>query len=468
MNRIRAPHILEIAVLAMALFCGVGLWRSIAVVGLHVPLDPNEGWNAYHAMAAMSGSPLYPGSENYLVNNYPPLSFYIVGALGRSIGDYIVAGRIISLLSLGVVAFGIFAASVRMDCKRAEAMFAALCFVGGMLTFTDYVGMDDPQLLAHAVAIVGLLMLLREPRSISRLCAAGLLFVLAVFIKHNVIVMGLAIFVWLAVYDRRSALRLAAFTSIFSLIGLLLFRFAYGTSLLSQLNSPRTYALEDLSGGLQSWLYWGLVPLTGLAALAWSHWTDKYVRLCAFASAIGIGSGALFLGGAGVDANVLFDADIALSLGIALFLNRLSGGWRSAVAAGAFVAPLILGGGLSPGDDKQDLSALLYPMRSEARLAQRDIAFLQGRKGPALCEMLSFCYWAGKPASVDVFNVGEEFDTNARSDIALSSMIAARHFAVIQFDPDSPYSLGENVHNAVAKAYRLDHADDYGAFYIPR
>ena len=468
MNRIRAARFLEFAVLCMALYCCVGLWRVIAVVGLHVPLDPNEGWNAYHAMAAMSGSPLYPGSENYLVNNYPPLSFYIVGALGRSIGDYIVAGRIISLLSLGVVAFGIFAASTRMGCKRAEAMFAALCFVGGMLTFTDYVGMDDPQMLAHAVAIVGFLMLLQKPRSMSQLCAAGLLFVLSVFIKHNVIVMGMAMFVWLTVYDRRSALRLAAFASIFLLIGLLLFRLFYGITLFSQLNSPRTYALEDMWGGLRNWLYWGLIPLTASAALAWSRWTDKYVRLCVFASAIGIGSGALFLGGAGVDANVLFDADIALSLGIALFLNRLSGGWRSAIAAGAFVAPLILAGGLSPGDDEQDLSALLRPMRSEARLAQRDIAFLQGRKGPALCEMLSFCYWAGKPAAVDVFNVGEEFDAGTRSDIALSSMIATRHFAVIQFDPDSPYSLGENVHNAVAKAYRLDHTDDYGAFYVPR
>jgi hypothetical protein len=47
-------------------------------------------------------------------------------------------------------------------------------------------------------------------------------------------------------------------------------------------------------------------------------------------------------------------------------------------------------------------------------------------------------------------------------------LIAARRFGVIQFDPDSPYSLGENVHDAVARAYRLDHQDDYGSFYVPR
>ena len=44
---------------------------------------------------------------------------------------------------------------------RGDALFAALLFVAGLLVFTDYVGMDDPQLLAHAVAIGGLALLLR-------------------------------------------------------------------------------------------------------------------------------------------------------------------------------------------------------------------------------------------------------------------------------------------------------------------
>jgi hypothetical protein len=47
-------------------------------------------------------------------------------------------------------------------------------------------------------------------------------------------------------------------------------------------------------------------------------------------------------------------------------------------------------------------------------------------------------------------------------------MIETRRFVAIQFDPDSPYSLGENVHDAITRAYRLDHGDDYGSFYVPR
>ena len=101
-------------------------------------------------------------------------------------------------------------------------------------------------------------------------------------------------------------------------------------------------------------------------------------------------------------------------------------------------------------------------------MARGDIGFLAARQGPALCEMQSFCYWAHKPAAVDVFNVGQAFDAGARDDAPLVTLIEARHFSAIQFDPDSPYSLGQNVHDAIERAYRLDHEDDYGSFYVPR
>ena len=56
-----------------------------------------------------------------------------------------------------------------------------------MLT-TDYVGMDDPQLLGHAIAMGGLLLVLREPRT-PRLMAVAARYCsrLAFFVKHNLI-----------------------------------------------------------------------------------------------------------------------------------------------------------------------------------------------------------------------------------------------------------------------------------------
>jgi hypothetical protein len=461
-----AVRAFKLVVVATALFCVLGLWRAIAIMGLRLPLDPNEGWNAYHAAAAMSGASLYPGPQSYMIDNYPPLSFYLVGALGRLLGDNIFAGRIVSLLSFFFVSFGVFAAALRLGCKRLAAFFAALLFAGGLLIFADYVGMDDPQLLAHAIAMAGFLVLLAEPRGTVHIAAAAALFVLAFFVKHNVIAMAVAVTLWLAVYDWRSALRLIVLGIALLVLGLVLFRFVYGTGLLAQLITARTYSLDSLRNGFDRWLHWSLVPLVGLTVLASLRWHDRYVRLvifyAAFATLLGVG----FLGGTGVDVNVLFDADIALALGAALLLERTARGVFAPVAAAAYALPLLFAA-WSNGDWR-DADSWLHPMQEEARLAQEDIAFVAARQGPALCEMQSFCYWARKPAAVDVFNVGQQFDAGARSDTPLVALIEAHRFGAIQFDPDSPYSLGENVHEAIARAYRLDHQDDYGSFYVPR
>jgi hypothetical protein len=67
---------------------------------LNVEIQPNEGWNAYFADAAMGKMPLYPSADKLITNNYPPLSFYIVGVVGRFLGDPVLAGRLLSLLRI--------------------------------------------------------------------------------------------------------------------------------------------------------------------------------------------------------------------------------------------------------------------------------------------------------------------------------------------------------------------------------
>jgi hypothetical protein len=50
----------------------------------------------------------------------------------------------------------------------------------------------------------------------------------------------------------------------------------------------------------------------------------------------------------------------------------------------------------------------------------------------------------------------------------LARKIEEKRFAVIQFDPDSPESLGEGIREAMARTYRVHHNDWYGTFYVPR
>ncbi len=74
---------------------------------LNIEIENNEGWNAYFADAAMGKMPLYPSADQLITNNYPPLSFYVVGLVGRLVGDPVLAGRLLSLIAVVAIAAAI-------------------------------------------------------------------------------------------------------------------------------------------------------------------------------------------------------------------------------------------------------------------------------------------------------------------------------------------------------------------------
>lgn len=433
------------------------LCRVLGTLAFTVPIDPNEGWNAYHALSAWGR--LYPPPESYLVNNYPPLSFYFVAALGQLTHDLILAGRIVSLLSLVVICSLLFRLARIMGAGRCEAGFAAVFFAAMLAVFTDYAGMDDPQLLAHAVCLGGFCLIARS-RSPARIFCAALFFTTAFFIKHNVVVLPVASFLWLLGQERAAALRLAGYGIVLALAGLMLFQLAYGIPLLSVFSSARSYSADLMSAGVSAWLRFSVIPLIALSLLLIFHRRAEWVVFCALYAVSGIVAGVYFLGGAGVDANALFDADIALSLAVALALNRLP--LRAGLAA-LLLLPLLWGGWRHIEDYGPE--DFFVPGRVVAQ-AQADVALLKQHDGPALCAMLSFCYWSGKAPAVDFFNIGEAFATGARSDRELTARIIQGQYAVIQFDPDSEDALGPHVLLAVQTRYRLDHRDDFGSFYV--
>ena len=450
----------------LAFGCAVGLVRVLSSLGLRIPLDPNEGWNAYHAQAAMTAGSLYPSSDSFLFNNHPPLSFYLVGAFGRLAGDNIVAGRIVSLLALAAIGAGIFASLRLMKVGASNAIFAVLTFIAGLLVFTDYVGMNDPQLLGHAVDIAGLVILLRAPRTARTVCVAALVMVLACFIKHNLIALPLAAAIWLAIFDRRNALHFAAPGVVFALLGLVIFRITFGVELFGQLASPRLYSLATLEDSVCSFLIWCGLPLVASAVLFGLRRSDRYVAFCALYALMAVIVGTGFSGGAGVDLNVWFEAAIALSLLAGLALDRLAT-WTPGLVI-AFLLPLWAG--LIPAYDSEWLERnfWLHPFAEESESARRDIAFLKAQNGPVACEMLSLCYWAGKKAEIDVFNLGQAYATQARSDDDLIRLIEGRHYAALEFDSLTDFALGARVRKALLGSYRIDHQDETGVFLVPR
>ena len=70
--------------LTLAVACSMVLFRIGVIAPRRIPLNYNEGWNAYHTAGVLAGQPLYPSPAGLVLTNYPPLSFYFVAAAGRS------------------------------------------------------------------------------------------------------------------------------------------------------------------------------------------------------------------------------------------------------------------------------------------------------------------------------------------------------------------------------------------------
>src|ERR1700712_5311980 len=79
-------------------------WFFASRTGHSLLENYNEGWNALYIDRVNSGGALYPGPDELLLNNYPPLSFVIVAGLARLVGDAMTAGRLVSAASFVIVA----------------------------------------------------------------------------------------------------------------------------------------------------------------------------------------------------------------------------------------------------------------------------------------------------------------------------------------------------------------------------
>ncbi len=432
-----------VAVLLMAV--APLLIRNLLAIPVIAPLDPNEGWNAAHALAWAASHALYPPPQSLMVNNYPPLSFYLVGALARHAHDPIIIGRWLSALAFIGTGAGIAGCLHQMRCHWVPAAFGGLFFAAVLLVTSDYVGMNDPQLLGHALQLAALLFLLRE-----KLFVSALLFAVSLFVKHNLLALPLASALWLIWQDYRAGFSFLLWTAAMVLALLIAFQFHFHFGLLDQLASPRLWTFANLfKAGTHLW--WVLLPL----AAATGIWPDRASLFCGVYGAAALILGLGFAGGDGVDANAFFDLAIALSLTLGLAMDR--GRWPELVAASAI--PLILGLVVNFHDNN-----FFFTHAFRAQSAT-DIAFLKSRPGPALCDQLSLCLWAGKAAEVDVFNIGEQIKTGTRNPAPLAQMIAARRFATLQLDDLD--ALGPQVRSAIAAHYRIQHSDDNGSFLIP-
>jgi len=228
-------------------------------------------------------------------------------------------------------------------------------------------------------------------------------------------------------------------------------------NLFTALASPRLWAMKNFLAGSGQFLSWSGAGLVATALQVWRGRADAAVRLVALYSGFALAIGGLFAFGDGVDANIFFDAAIALSLGAGLALGNIPKRWAGTLAL--FVA-LPLGLYLEKNVTASNFSFSDVFVR-EARL---DIGFVQAHPGPALCEDLTLCFWAGKEEPVDVFNLSEAIIREKRGDGDLAHLLETQYFGSIALSSLTPFALGPHLNSVLLAHYRTVRQDDNGVF----
>src|SRR5215468_2131708 len=228
---------------------------------LNIEITDNEAWNVYFADAAMGKMPLYPSSAQLITNNYPPLSFYIVGFAGRIIGDAVIGGRLLSLISVIAIATAIALSVRRLGGTQPAAAISAAFYIATMSRFFgSYVGLNEPQLFSHAIMTFGFLAFL-DARSRDRgYVMPFLVMALAGFVKHNIIAMPLTAFAWLGMNRKLEALKCLYVAAVVIVTGIAICYVSFGRDFFLNILAPRHYSVKKAIRSYKD-LKWVLVGL---------------------------------------------------------------------------------------------------------------------------------------------------------------------------------------------------------------
>jgi hypothetical protein len=438
---------LAVAIAALA-------WRSM----LMIPINYNEGCNAYFVSTVLAGTSLYFPPDALLTNNYPPLSFYLLAPFASLIGDAIFAGRLVAWLAFAAVTALIVAICYRLRGDRIAACLAGMIFLGFIVINYDlYVGMNDPQMLAHAIMLCGLWVLLRRPDALGSAVAAAGLMAVALFVKHNILALPLAAAVWLAVYHRRAAIGFAVAGVATGALGLATCLAAFGPDFISSLLAPRQYIPARAWRHAVEWLMPIELPVLLAFLGAVVDRGNRATVLFSLYLLIALGLAWLLAGGAGVNFNLMFEVVIAFSLAagqLVAALHRQPALRRWAI--GGYAVAALVNAGLVGTKDELLLRPWIAAQRAREAATLETMRMLAARPGPALCENPALCYWAGKPFELDPLNFEEAVTAGTKDEGIVLGRIASGYYGIVELNArnsDQASALGPRIPAAVTTYY---------------
>ena len=386
-----------------------------------VDLSRNEAWNAWFIDALQSGHPLYPSRNELIVNNYPPLSFYLAALVAKLAGDTIMAGRLIAIVSAFVVSAAAGFCVRALGGSRAASALGALWLLATLARFfTLYVGVNDPSLLGIALMGLGLAWFLQRMRAGRSTEPAVALMVLAAFVKHNMPGLGLGAIIWLAMGNKWAALRATLFGTALSAVGVLICIAAFGWNFIEQILMPRQIALAHIGFALNR-LQWVAPAVAVWGLWAWPNRNRPSAQFTALLLSLTLLNGLTQAAGAGVTYNAYFGFVFACAVAVALAFDgigtiALAKRFGTGAAQAAIIAVLVLR--LLLWMRSEPYLVLISPsfredVRQHERTMASEVARIRAIPGHVTCWPLAVCYRAGKAFIYDQYWV-EQFIAKGR------------------------------------------------------
>jgi len=439
------------------------LIKPVARLPHQIFIDYNEGWMAYFSQYAIDQKPLYQPLNSFILNNYPPLSFYICGAAGVLSGDIITAGRWIALFGLLLTAAMICLIIFRFSGSAYLSIIGGILFVGYMCVHHgNYVGMSDPQWIAHGLMMSGFALFLYKKENKALFFCSMLIMLLAGLTKHNLIAVPVAITLWLFMYDRRLFYQWIVSGFMLVTISLLIMYVAYGENFFADiLMAPRTYRVGRIAK-IGNWLMPSIIYISMALALYTMFFKDRDVQLILLFSGISLVWGAFATGGGGVYYNTIFDFIISLFIAAFILAGRLPGffkgkmnwGRDSTILAVIFLLLPVL---LAIPYELYFTKEFLKNRPGIEKQIKEDIAFVAKFPEPLMCENLALSYWAGKKFSFDFFTTGEKLKTGSMPEEKIINKLDNKEFSLIQLNDQkgTTYHLPDEVTKQIFENYAV-------------
>ena len=441
----------------------------------------NEGWNVYNAERVVNHLPLYPQAYGWTMVNYPILSFELMAWLHRFTHDYLYTARVVSLISLIGCCFLVGAIVRRLTKSARAAVLSGFFCLALFCTSADgYVGMDDPQLLAHFVFLLAFYLFVRRPESYIAVALSTALFVVAGSIKHNALDIPFAVLLELAVLSWRRALWFAAWGLGLAACSVAINTHVGGPFFLAELLAPRLYSYGKLWDTAVNVLGPLLIPVLAslvAGAIFLREPRRRVAGILLFSSLI---VGLAFGGGIGVATNTFFSLFFAMTIVFGLIFAELDHGrWtarrfvRRPMAS--YLALTLFAWLIIPAlvNHIANPVAMLRETAREKVRFDREVAFLRSNPNPALCESLLLCYFADKSYVYDPFNATRLILLHKLDPTPVVEDLRNGGYSAVQWDQpiDSVVKLERfppEIRAALLQNYRPALTDDDVVIFVPQ